>query len=109
MNRKHLGLTLAVALVASTGAKCGGGYERVLDPCRGDVCITGTMHYFTIEGGFWAIRGDDSVTYDPISRLDDAFRKEGLRVRLDARERRDMSSIHAAGPLVEIIALKPIE
>ena len=27
--------------------------------------ITGVVHHFELEGGFYAIRGDDSVTYDP--------------------------------------------
>ena len=26
--------------------------------------MTGTMRYYAFEGGFWAIRGDDEVTYD---------------------------------------------
>lgn len=62
-----------------------------------------------LEGGFWAIRGDDNVTYDPIGSLAEEFRQEGLRVKLDARSRRDMGSIHMAGPLVEIISIRKLD
>jgi len=73
--------------------------------CKGDVCIDGTVRHFDLEGGFWAIRGDDNVTYDPMGGVPAAFRQEGLRVRLDAKRRNDMGGIHMAGPIVEIISL----
>ena len=37
------------------------------------VTITGVVRHFDLEGGFFAIRGDDGVTYDP-SNLGEAFR-----------------------------------
>ena len=73
--------------------------------CKGDVCVNGTVRHFDLEGGFWAIRGDDDVTYDPVGGVPEAFRREGLRVRLDARRRNDMGGIHMAGPIIEIISL----
>ena len=33
------------------------------------VCVTGTVHYFGFEGGFWAVRGDNDMTYDPLDRV----------------------------------------
>jgi hypothetical protein len=63
--------------------------------------ITGVVRHNQIEGGFWAIRGDDSVTYDP-TNLPEEFRREGLRVEAEARLRDDMAGIHMAGPLVEL-------
>lgn len=63
--------------------------------------ITGVIRHDEVEGGFWAIRGDDSVTYDP-TNLPEEFRREGLRVEAEARLRDDMAGIHMAGPLVEL-------
>lgn len=68
--------------------------------------ITGTVHFYTFEGGFWAIRGDDAVTYDPMTGLSAEFRKEGLRVSVVVRIRTDLAGTHMAGPLVEIISIK---
>ena len=59
----------------------------------------------TFEGGFWAIRGDDNVTYDPLGGLPAAFQSEGLRVSIEARRRNDVASLHMAGPIVEIISI----
>jgi hypothetical protein len=63
--------------------------------------IVGTVRYSAIEGGFYAIRGDDSVTYDP-RNLPAAFRKAGLRVEAVARRRDDMMGIHQVGPIVDL-------
>ena len=69
------------------------------------VRVNGTVRFMTFEGGFWAVRGDDNVTYDPVNGLPAAFQTEGLRVRLEARPRLDAASIHMAGPIVEIITI----
>lgn len=106
MTPKRSLFALVLALLAGgTAMSCGSG----LAPCAGNVCVVGTMHYYNLEGGFWAIRGDDSVTYDPMTPLSDEFKREGLRVQLDARARRDMGSVHMAGPVVEVIALRKID
>lgn len=68
------------------------------------VTVTGTVRYFALEGGFFAIRGDDSVTYDP-TNLAEAFREDGLRVRAELRLRPDMMGIHQVGPIVEIVEI----
>jgi hypothetical protein len=70
------------------------------------VCVTGTARFFSIEGGFWAVRGDDGVTYDPVHGLPTEFQQEGLRVYLVARERRDLGSYHMVGPIVEIVSIQ---
>jgi hypothetical protein len=62
---------------------------------------TGTVEWFGIEGGFFAIRGDDGKVYDPMN-LPPAFAKDGVRVRFTAKLRRDMGSIHMVGEIVEI-------
>jgi hypothetical protein len=65
---------------------------------------TGTITYYSVESGFWVIKGDDKVSYDPIN-LDKSYRIEGLRVRFRALLRNDMVSSHMSGPLVEIISI----
>ena len=72
------------------------------------VTVNGTVRFITFEGGFWAIRGDDNVTYDPLGGLPAAFQSEGLRVRIEARRRNDMASIHMAGPIIEIISINKL-
>jgi hypothetical protein len=69
------------------------------------VDVNGTVRFMTFEGGFWAIRGDDNVTYDPLDGLPPVFQSEGLRVRIEARRRNDMASVHMAGPIVEILSI----
>jgi hypothetical protein len=68
--------------------------------------VTGTVHYYTFEGGFWAVRGDDNVTYDPLGGLPQAFQRENLRVSMAVKVRNDLASIHMAGPIVEIIEIE---
>ena len=72
----------------------------------GAIRVNGTVQYFNFEGGFWAVRGDDGVTYDPIAGLSPAFQRENLRVTLVARIRTDMGGIHMVGPLVEILSIE---
>jgi hypothetical protein len=69
------------------------------------VTITGTVQFVPLEGGFWAVHGDDNVTYDPLGGLPAAFQSYGLRVRIEARRRSDIGSVHMVGPIVEILAI----
>ena len=96
--------SLAAALVTACDAA---PTTTVATSCPADaVCVTGTVRYMTFEGGFWAVRGDDGTTYDPLGGLPKDFQQDGLRVRLDARIRTDVGSFHMAGPIVEILALR---
>ena len=96
-------LVIAFLLVL---APLGCSASAVFGPCADDqICVNGAVRYYDFEGGFWAIRGDDSVTYDPIAGLPEDFREAGLRVHLRARARRDVGSHHMAGPVVDILSL----
>jgi hypothetical protein len=96
--------SLAAALVTACDAS---PTATVAASCpAGAVCVTGTDRHVALEGGFWAIRGDDGTTYDPLGGLPKDFQQDGLRVRLDARIRTDVGSFHMAGPIVEILALR---
>jgi hypothetical protein len=98
----------AALLLAGTVVLMGGACQPTsVAPCdAGNVCVTGTVRHFDLEGGFWAIRGDDSVTYDPMNGLSKDFQREGMRVHLVAKERRDMGGIHMVGPIVEIVSIR---
>jgi hypothetical protein len=102
-----LGAALLGACELPSGTDSPGAADRAAGPCPdGAVCVAGTVRHFAIEGGFWAIRGDDSVTYDPSSELPTEFRTEGLRVHLTARPRPDLAGFHMAGPIVDVLALR---
>ncbi len=71
----------------------------------GAIRVNGVVHYYTIEGGFWAVRGDDGVTYDPLSLPAD-FQQENLRVSMVVKVRNDLGGIHMVGPIVEVIQIQ---
>lgn len=73
----------------------------------GAIRITGTVHFYTLEGGFWAVRGDDGTTYDPLN-LAPAYQRENLRVSMVAKVRNDMASFHMVGQIVEILSIQPL-
>jgi hypothetical protein len=64
--------------------------------------IQGTVVYKELEGGFYAIEGDDGRIYDPIN-LPESFKTNGLRVRARVRYKNDAVGIHMAGDIVEIV------
>lgn len=72
----------------------------------GAIQVNGTVRFFALEGGFWAVRGDDGVTYNPINGLAPAFQRENLRVTMVANVRRDMGGIHMVGPIVEVLSIQ---
>lgn len=72
----------------------------------GAIQVNGTVRYIALEGGFWAIRGDDGVTYDPMNGLAPAYQRENLRVTLVAKVRNDMGGTHMVGPIVEVLSIQ---
>lgn len=78
------------------------------DTVNADVNVDGAVHHFEIEGGFWAIRGDDGKNYDPKDGVPAQFQKEGLRVHLRARTIPDAMSFHQVGPIVEIVDIRAL-
>jgi hypothetical protein len=71
------------------------------DPTGSGRTITGTVRHFELEGGFYAIRGDDSVTYDP-TNLPAEFQKDGLAVEAVVRPKTNAMSIRQVGTIVDI-------
>jgi hypothetical protein len=72
----------------------------------GAIRVNGTVQYFNLEGGFWAIRGENGVTYDPLNGLSPSFQRENLPVTLVARVRSDVGGIHMVGPIVEVLSIQ---
>ncbi|MFQ5485172.1 MAG: hypothetical protein ACE5DO_07545 [Desulfobacterales bacterium] len=64
--------------------------------------IVGTVTYRNIEGGFYAIDGDDGSKYDPVN-LPESFRKDGLKVKVKARLKTDAVSLHMYGSIIDIV------
>jgi hypothetical protein len=82
------------------------GSPTAPDLPTGAIRVNGTVFFHTIEGGFWTIRGDDGVTYDPMNGLAPAFQRENLRVTMVAKVRSDMGGFHMVGPIVEILSIE---
>ena len=97
---------LRTCLIAATilSAACSSPTAPQVPP--GAIQVTGTVRYFTLEGGFWAVRGDDGVTYDPMNGLASEFQRDNLRVTLVAKVRNDMGGIHMVGPIVEVLSIQ---
>ena len=65
----------------------------------------GTIKFQDIEGGFYAIQGEDGQVYDPMN-LPDKYKKNGLRVEFLAKPRDDMAGFHMRGMIVELLEIK---
>jgi hypothetical protein len=107
MNRRILLIATLFVACAPGGCRSSRELAPVARDCEsGQLCLTGTVRHLALEGGFWAIVGDDRVTYDPMGGVPAAFQHEGMRVYLVARPRTDVGSIHMAGPIVEIVSIE---
>jgi hypothetical protein len=94
---------LAAAMLAAT-LSCS---RLALEPScdEADVCqVSARVSWLSIEGGFWALRGDDDVTYEPLNLPAD-FQQDGLRVRTTLRMRGDMGTYRMVGPVVEVLSI----
>ncbi len=90
---------LCSMLVASTLVACGGGPPQFR--------VGGRITHETLEGGFWSIRGDDGVTYDPLN-LAAQYQKDGLPVLATLVLRPDMGSAHMVGPIVDVVSIEVV-
>jgi hypothetical protein len=96
-----LSVILTAAIFASA---CGSPTSPGPEP--GVVSVDGVVRHFNIEGGFWAVSGDDGVVYQPMHGLDSPFRRENLRVSMVAKVRHDLGGIHMVGPIVEVVSIR---
>lgn len=107
---KPLLTTLATLAFLTVLAGCSGSGDTA--PARSDGTdstvaetfhIKGTLVYKDLEGGFFALESDDGNTFTPVN-LPEAFRKDGLKVKVSALPYEGMS-IHMHGTLIEIVEI----
>ena len=67
--------------------------------------IVGYVTYKNIEGGFYAIDADDGGKYDPIN-LPESFQKDGLKVKVTARKKKEAMSFHMYGTIIEVVNIE---
>ena len=67
--------------------------------------VSGTVRFTPIEGGFYYIRGDDSVSYTPTVKLPTCFAKDGFRLQATLKVEKDFHS-YVPGVLVEILSFQ---
>ena len=67
--------------------------------------LQGTVEKNDLEGGFFAIDGDDGKTYEPLN-LPEAFKRNGMRIKATVRIRDDVGSIRMMGDIIEIVAIE---
>jgi hypothetical protein len=98
----HRAIWLSLLLAAC--GKAGDDWVTATPPADATgsgMTITGVVRHVELEGGFYAIRGDDSVTYNP-TNLPADFQKDGLAVEAVVRPRKDVLSIRQVGTIVEV-------
>lgn len=96
-------LSARVVMLAALVLGCAG--YSIADPGEGEQRITGTVLWYEFEGGFYGIRGDDAVSYEPIN-LPEEFSRHGLRVVANVRVREDLGSFRMVGPVIEIVTIR---
>ena len=69
--------------------------------------VTATVTHSDLEGGFFYLKGDNGVNYDP-TNLPTAYQQDGKRVKAKVRIRNDLGSVHAFGVIVEILEISAI-
>jgi hypothetical protein len=107
MRADHRRQAVGWILLLFTSGGCGSGGAKwvvpgtVAEPVGERITIVGLVRHSDLEGGFYTIRGNDSVTYDP-TNLPSEFQSEGLAVEAEARKRDDLLGTHQVGPIVQI-------
>ena len=99
MQTWRCGMSIAALVLWLAGC---GGVSVPSGPEDAQRVVVGGGRWMTFEGGFFAIRSWDGVTYDPLA-LPAAFEEDGLAVRATLRIRRDIVTIHQSGQVVEVL------
>ena len=66
---------------------------------------TGVVKFINLEGGFFGIVGDSGQKYDPLN-LPDKFKKDDIKVRFEAKEKKGAVSFHMWGKIVELTKIE---
>jgi hypothetical protein len=99
-----LSRTVLAAIITAIAIACGSPTSPSVP--AGAIRVTGTVQFYDLEGGFWAVKGDDGIIYDPKDGLPAKFQVQNRRVTMVAKVRTDLGSIHMVGPIVEIISIE---
>jgi hypothetical protein len=101
-----LTLLLLNLACAAPGSRSSSGARTSADTVPGTVReIAGVVRFYQLEGGFYAIRGDDGETYNP-TNLPEEFRRDGASIIATVKLRPDLMGIHQVGPLVEVLEIR---
>jgi hypothetical protein len=111
MKGRILATVLGALVLACVFPSCDGftvsiyGYSRLTsaDGVEG----VGTVVYIRIEGGFYGIVAGSDGRWDPIN-LPSGYMQDGLKVRFEAKLRKDLSGTHMWGTMVEILSISRI-
>jgi hypothetical protein len=84
------------------------GCARIGSGCASDVCTTGTVLRVGDDStATWDVRGDDGTTYVAVPALPALFQRDGLRVRIVAKQRSD-HAVRGTHP-VEIVRVETLD
>jgi hypothetical protein len=97
---RHGWILLLFALAACTPASSSGTDPGAAEPAP-TITFTGTVSFIPLEGGFFGIISDDGRRYDPVN-LPEEYRRDGLRVKVEALVLRGVIGFHMWGQKVEI-------
>jgi len=90
---------LVTALLGASVALAGcDNTDNADTPARALVEGSGVVRFVSIEGGCWLITADDGTSYHPL-RLDEPYRRDGLRVRFSGRPRTDVAGFCPGTPI----------
>lgn len=93
---------LLPALLLLTGLACHNAPD-LTEPPAPELRLEATVTYVPLEGGFYGLVTDDGARYLPLN-LDDAFRRDGLRVRAEGTVA-DVATIQMWGTPVRLTAI----
>ena len=71
-------------------------------PLEGVKSVTGTVHYISMENGFWGIIGNDGKRYEPV-HLPLELRKPGLKAKFRMTILEGHIGFRMWGTMVEIL------
>jgi hypothetical protein len=107
MRARNLSALIAILYCTACGSISGNNQTKLATGNKQTKSVTGTVRFFGFEGGFYGLRGDDSVTYDP-TNLPKDFQVDGLRVQSRLNVRSDLGDTHMVGPIVDIVEIEKI-
>ncbi len=110
MSRKTVITAVAILfllLLAGCRASALPGGEESTTDSQELIHFLGKVVYVPIEGGFFGLIDERGKQYDPGS-LPEPFRRDGLAVKVDARQRQASVGFHMWGQKIEVLEIQPL-